>query len=404
MKIAYFSPHWPLGASTPNGIVTVLHHTVPALRAMGHEVYIITLNGPKDHNDPYLIVGTTAKTGPLQSLLSAIKFKLSPSTAFYNMMLDQVTDLFAKLHQRVGLDVIEMEESFGITKDMSDRLPVPIVLRLHGPYFNVEREGETAAERKRAEYRIVQEGKAIRNATALSCPSKYTLDHAIDHYGGTNAKFAETIPNPIPAPDDAQVWQSEQADKNHILFVGRIDRAKGADIAIKAFAKLAETYPDLTMTIAGPDNGVVSPNGRRRYFQDHLDEYVPAAFHDRLNFLGPVAFNDLVILRQQASVTIIPSRWENFPSTVGEAMGYGCPIVASRSFGIKEMIAHGKSGLLVKPRDVDALSTGIEQILNDPLGAAKMAAQARKDCIARYAAPAVAAQTVEFFERVINAG
>ena len=73
-------------------------------------------------------------------------------------------------------------------------------------------------------------------------------------------------------------------------------------------------------------------------------------------------------------------RYDNFPTTVTEAMAMGCPIVAARTGGIPEQITHEVDGLLCEPGNPDDLADKIGLLLGEPALASRLGARARLNC------------------------
>ena len=74
---------------------------------------------------------------------------------------------------------------------------------------------------------------------------------------------------------------------------------------------------------------------------------------------------------------MFPSRQEGLPVSLLEAMAHGCPVVATRVGGIPQLVEHGRTGLLVPPRDPAALRAAIETVLADPELGRRMGREAR---------------------------
>jgi glycosyltransferase involved in cell wall biosynthesis len=125
----------------------------------------------------------------------------------------------------------------------------------------------------------------------------------------------------------------------------------------------------------------------------------------------------VIALYTHAAVFVCPSVYEPFGIINLEAMACGTPVVASAVGGIPEVVVHGETGLLVpvdaagsgdvEPRDphrfaVD-LAAAINAILSDPDRRARMGAASRARVEAEFSWSAIAARTVTFYHRVIDA-
>src|SRR5262249_56194404 len=104
-------------------------------------------------------------------------------------------------------------------------------------------------------------------------------------------------------------------------------------------------------------------------------------------------------LRRRAAVTVICSRYDNFPATVLEAAAMGCPTVAARVGGIPEIIRDGVEGRLHRPGDPDDLAAQIVAMLTDPDGAARLGRPAAARCDREFHPVAIAGRMVAHFRR-----
>lgn len=170
------------------------------------------------------------------------------------------------------------------------------------------------------------------------------------------------LPNAVALPAPT----TDRVEPGRILFVGRLDAAKGVDELLRAAARLAPRYPMLRLVLAG--SGAVPASAQ-------------AAAH--LELPGWIDADQRAAQLQRAAIFCLPSHAEGLPLALLEAMAAAKPIVASAVGAMPEALAPD-AGLLVPPRDVDALVAALEQLLADPGGAAAMGARARCVVAARY--------------------
>jgi GalNAc-alpha-(1->4)-GalNAc-alpha-(1->3)-diNAcBac-PP-undecaprenol alpha-1,4-N-acetyl-D-galactosaminyltransferase len=163
------------------------------------------------------------------------------------------------------------------------------------------------------------------------------------------------IPNPVVLPDSEPIESQLYTDDRHLLAIGKLIPQKGFDLAIKAFAQVAERYPEWTLTILG--------EGEMRSELEKL--CLELDLEDRVFMPGVVKNIDAHL--RKADIFILPSRFEGFPVTLCEAMACGVPVIASNCLsGPREIVHDGIDGMLVKPDNVSALAIGMSQLMSDP--------------------------------------
>lgn len=369
MKIAMYVPEWPPGLSA-NGIVTYASYMVPALRDLGHEVFVLTPSDLKKYERPL-------------SFWHRTLFKISPTDAHRRRCAAPLVWALRDLVASKGVEIVEIEETFGISEVISKLKLIPVCVRLHGPWFLNHRYKERRRERL--------EGNAIRAADFVTSPSQIMLDLVAARYGLNSTRTA-AFPNPISIP--AQQW--ERPEVQNILFIGRFDKIKGADLAIKAFGALAREYPKLRLTFVGPDDEIDGD-----CLLDFARKLLPQEYVERIDYLGKLSHEKIAKLRLRHFITICASRYEVFGYTVLEAMAFGCPVVASNAGGIPEMIDHGVNGLLFEAGKVEPLIENIRFLLNSPALAEKLGSAARFSAHL-YKPEQMAIYTAEFYRQAIE--
>jgi len=373
--IALETPGWPPGA-VPNGVVTYVSAIVPLLRAQGHPVSILAASsGPGPHDLPVYDLAAAWGRRPLPTRLAhAAQRRLAPAL-YRQARWRHMAGVARRMIGEQGVRIIEMEESFGMARWVQRAVPVPVVVRLHGPWFlngvalGVPRDAAFAA-------RVEEEGKAIEQAVAVSAPSRNVLDEVRRQYG-LKLDQAVVIPNPTPPVGPGERWRAEASEPGRVLFVGRFDRHKGGDLILDAFARVLAESPRAHLTFVGPDRGLVDDAGRAWSLPEYVRRRLPGSLESgAVELLGQLPFSALGALRRRAQVTAVCSRYENFPGSLTEALAHGCPTVAAETGGIPELVQDGVNGLLHRPGDADHLAGRVLELLRDPARAARLGAAA----------------------------
>lgn len=292
--------------------------------------------------------------------------------------------------------VLEIEESFGLGGHFRDR-DFSLVVRAHGPFFL----GAAALGipfNRRVKDRCAAEARAIRHADGISAPSQYILD-AISREWDISGIPTAVIPNPaVPVPSDFR-WRPDTPDPKQILYVGRFDRLKGADLMLKAFNAIAERISDVNLVFAGTDNGLTDDDGRHWKLQEYAEAHLSPSARSRFFYLGVVSRTRLQDLRQCSAVCVVASREETFSYTALEALGAGCPLVAANMGGVPEMVVDEHNGLLFESGRFESLAAQLLRVLKDDALSKRLSEAALQSCD-QYVPLNVALQTLNFYERV----
>jgi phenylacetate-CoA ligase len=185
------------------------------------------------------------------------------------------------------------------------------------------------------------------------------------------------LPNAVPVPGQVD---NSRVEPGRILFLGRLEEAKGVDELIEAVARLLPRFPTLKLVLAGQGDLAREPGGHVV-----LPGWIDA----------PRRADEL----QRAAIFCLPSHAEGLPLALLEAMAAGKPVIATAVGAVPEALADG-SGLLVPPRDVAALATALATLLDDPPAAAAMGARARAVVAARYDSAAIGARLAALYRQL----
>jgi len=405
ISAAYLCPGWPPESFT-NGIVTYVNAICAGLRGLGHEPWILAQRVSEPERSAHIgsVVDMTripARGGPATRLRERFLERFGLQAARSRRTGRKLCQRLGDLEPRMKFDFLEMEESFGWPRWVAGRVPVPVVVRLHGPWFLIGPKTGADPESEVFRQRVKAEGLGLRRADAITAPSRDVLERTIAFYG-LERKPTEVIPNPMIIDASEKPWRLEDAEPDRILFVGRFDRLKGADTVIDAFARVLQERPHARLTIVGPDRGL-NHDGHRWCLPDYVEHRLPGALDDgRVEWLGQQPPTKIHALRRRASATIVASRYENFPYVVLESLSIGCPTVASSVGGIPEIVEDGQSGLLFRAGDPADLARVLTGLLRNPDRAARLGAKAEEHARSRFSPEAVARDAVAFYERVLQ--
>jgi L-malate glycosyltransferase len=161
------------------------------------------------------------------------------------------------------------------------------------------------------------------------------------------------------------------------LIIGAILRLryeKGIDILLDAFEKLRNDCPETHLLIVG--SGPM------------MDELVQKTkeygIGDSVTFYGEVDWENAIRLLGIMDIVVVPSRFEGFGLTAAEAMAAGRPVIASDSFGLKEVVQDEKTGLLFTAEDSFMLKDKLLRLCNDPSARNIYGKSGRKACESLY--------------------
>ncbi len=148
-----------------------------------------------------------------------------------------------------------------------------------------------------------------------------------------------------------------------LLFVGRIQPLKGADVAVRALARLAEGGGSYHLVVVGGPSG---PRGEAAY--DDLQALAKElGVADRLVMVEPQPHELLSSYYRAADVCLVPSRSESFGLVALEASACGTPVVASAVGGLTTLVDDGRTGYLAEDPTPERFAEAVRRIGRDPL-------------------------------------
>jgi glycosyltransferase involved in cell wall biosynthesis len=304
------------------------------------------------------------------------------------------------LAAREQIAAVEIEEHAGIGRLLARaRLPCPWILRLHGPHFLVAGSNGDPWDRRSRRFDRDERLLAAR-ARAVSAPSRDVLRRAREHWR-LPLPGAVVIPNPARLVPEEERWTG--APGGPILFVGRFDRTKGADLVVRAFRRLAPRFPRTELWLVGPERPL-RQEGRVYGAEDFLAAELPdPAVRSRVRFLGLRTPAEVAAYRRGCACAVVASRFETFCLAAVEAMMAGSPLVASDAGALPEIVEDGATGLLFRSGDAGDLARALERVLAGPDLARRLGEAGRRAARERYAPEVVAGRMIELYAEAARA-
>jgi glycogen(starch) synthase len=191
-------------------------------------------------------------------------------------------------------------------------------------------------------------------------------------------------------PDFRQRWAKD--DEHIVFFVGRMEAQKGANLLVEAAPRVLSQFPQAKFILAG--TGGMEHSLRRRLSELGLG--------DKVSMTGYLPDLDRDRLYRIADLSVFPSLYEPFGIVALEAMAAKCPVVVSDVGGLKEVVKHNETGIIVHTDNVESLTWGILHTLRRPDWSAQRAANAYHTVREEYNWDRIAERTAELYASVID--
>jgi glycosyltransferase involved in cell wall biosynthesis len=136
-------------------------------------------------------------------------------------------------------------------------------------------------------------------------------------------------------------------------FVGQLDKRKGIEVLLAAFAHIHRQIPQVRLVLVGrgPLQEMIESEVHRQNWGDAI--------------LLPGFIDDVVAVMQAIEILLLPSLWEGFGIVLIEAMAAGKPAISTNTSSMPEIIADGQTGYLVPVGDAEALANRTIELLQD---------------------------------------
>jgi len=346
LRIAVLAPPWiPVPPPAYGGIEAVVALLCEELVARGHEVTLFAAPGSRSPAD----VRSPLELAHGEQIGSSLHESDHIGTAYDAIDLAAAEGRpFQIVHDNSGFTAVAMAR----------RVSAPVVHTLHAPFNDETRPFYS------------RHGRKVR----LVAISRFQLEHA-----PPGVRVADVVPNPIRVDD----WPFHDRKDDYLLWMGRMDPAKGAHHAIAAARQAS-----IPLVLAGP----VQP-GQEEYFRCEIEPHIDGR---DVVFAGEVGGTRRKELFARAKAFLMPIRWpEPFGMVMVEALACGTPVIAFPEGAAGEIVIDGENGFHVADERAMAEATRrLEEI--DP-------ARCRESVASRYDAAIVAEGYEAVYHRAIRA-
>jgi glycogen(starch) synthase len=370
MKILYWTPlFWP----EIGGIETASAGLLQGLSKKNCEFMVFTSHGRKKLKDESNYKGIPVNRFPIATAL--IKRDIGQIKYIINKAID-IKDRFMPdlVHVNFGgpAPVSYMHIKTNVTAQ------TPYILSLHNSVKGMDSSNDTIL------------GEMFRSCSWITTCSESMTRDARQVMPDISDKLSTIyygleMPKINPAP--------LHFTKPHILCIGRLVEEKGFDLALKAFSLIKDRYPKMRMTIAG--DGPALPSLKEQALR--LD------IRNRIKFTGSIPRRLVPQLINQAVIVAVPSRWrEAFGLVALEAAQMGRPVIAASVGGLKEVVAHTETGLLVEKENPKALAKAIVYLLENREEAAQMGLASHRKAQGFFSLNRYVQSYLEIYEKVVT--
>jgi len=334
-KIALVSPY---DHAFHGGVADHINSLAAQFREWGHTVKIVAPCKSADaiDDDDFIPMGRAVPI-PSGGSIARVSFSVWLKPQIKQML------------EREAFDVVHFHEPFAglISKDMLSLID-PMESTAIGTFHTYE---GTRLYKIGAKHLAMPYFRMLQGRIAVSLPAHRFISR---HFPGDY----EIIPNGIQVDDfaDAEPFEHLKSDGMiNLLFLSRLEKRKGLKYLLGAFSRLKWEWPNLRLLVAG--GGEPDADSLRILSERNLQDVV---------FLGRVSDEDKFRYYKTADIYCAPATGrESFGIVLLEAMAAGTPIVASGIEGYSSVITHGREGLLVPPKDEDALADALATLLKD---------------------------------------
>lgn len=369
MKILHVTKKYP---NALGGDAIVVQNLEKQQTKNGHKVFILTTNCDEIINKKNLIKFGLKDT---PSNLDKIGFKRILS-------LIQLYFKSFKILREIKPDVVHshsVDMGYVMSKACR-RYNIPIINHFHTGLISIKK---TDKRRSKLERFFIKKSKFNKIITVNP-----------NDINSKNSSKIIFVPNAIDLRIFKNMMKNRRESKNiNLLFVGRVEKAKGVTYLIDSIQRIIKEKSNIKLTIIGEGNDF-------NYYKNLINKL---NLKDNIQFEGHKNQRELVNYYYNADIFVLPSiEIEGFGLVLLESLACKTPVITTDIVGIANVIKKNNCGIVVKPKDSQALADAILRLLNNPKLAKQMGENGRKLVESKYNWVSINSKIESIYEDILK--
>lgn len=367
----YFDPVPRLGRTDTGGQVVYVLEMAKAMSRLGIAVDIFTrwFERDKPQVDP---VPGYEQVNVVR--IPAGPWEFIPKEQIYDVLPELTDNMTGYIKENdIDYDLFHGHYVDGgiVALDVAGRLGKPSYFTAHslGAWKRDQMGGDPEKMEKKFNFRhrIDEEMRIFRNVNGQTLTSEVQLEklNQLYDYDASNIRIippgVDIHRFHVPTGEEKRIKTT--LPSRYIYCLSRIDTNKGHDLLLTAFDAVRREVDDVDLVIGG---GSPNPKEREQEVFGMMEAIIEEmGMKNKVHIIGYVADEMMVTYYQQSLFFVLPSLFEPFGMTTQEAMACGKAVIASKFGGIRNVITHNMSGLLVDVRDPEEFASEMIRLVRD---------------------------------------
>ncbi len=373
MKICYVTPWFPCstGKTVKSQQGIFLYRQALGLSQRGNKVRVVSVQWSGE--PAYEVVGENVEIHRLPYIFTFPKIRYPVPNLFkFNRKIKEIC-------RKESVDIIEFVTQVYLTTlpiFTVRRLGIPIIIDVFGIPGSLWHYGNRTVDTIAGIYQrlfgdrilkladgVLTENRSLCNyfsAIGIRAEKVYTITKGVDE-----GLFKPAIPD-----SSLKAALGIEDGEVVVLYVGRLDTVKGVNYLLEAAKSILIRHDKVRFLIVGDGS-----------LRQEYERFAKPLF-PKIIFTG--WRDDIPQLMNLADMFVLPSLSEGAANVVMEASASGLPVIATEVGEVPQIVAHGETGLLVKPKDINGLVNGIETLLTNPSLTKEMGEAGRRRMVERY--------------------